>query len=103
MIEVIKSISTVVVQLLSCVLLCVAPWAAARQASLSSTISWSLLKFMSIESVMLSNHIFLCFLTHIKVSQETHKVVWDSHHFKNFLEFVVIHTDKGFLIVKQQK
>ena len=75
MIEVMKSISIVVVQLLSCVLLYMAPWAAARQASLSSTISWSLLKFMSIESVMLSNRIFLCFLTHIKFSQETHKVV----------------------------
>ena len=30
------------------------------QASLSSTVSWSLLKFMSIESVMLSNHLILC-------------------------------------------
>ena len=35
------------------------PWTAACQASLSSTISWSLLKLMSIESVMLSNHLFL--------------------------------------------
>ena len=58
---------------------------------------------MSIESVMLSNHIILYFLTHIKVSQETDKMVLDSHHFKNFLHFVVIHTDKGFLIVNQQK
>ena len=33
------------------------PWTAASQASLSSTISWSFLKFMSIESVMLSNHL----------------------------------------------
>ena len=33
---------------------------AVRQAPLSSTISWSLLKFMSIESVMLSNHLILC-------------------------------------------
>ena len=33
---------------------------AAHQAPLSSTISWTLLKFMSIESVMLSNHIILC-------------------------------------------
>ena len=33
------------------------PWAAARQASLSFTISWSLLKLMSIESVMPSNHL----------------------------------------------
>ena len=36
------------------------PWTAARQASLFSTISWSLLKLMSIESVMLSNHLILC-------------------------------------------
>ena len=36
------------------------PWTAAHQASLSSTVSWSLLKFMSIESVMLCNHLILC-------------------------------------------
>ena len=36
------------------------PWTAAHQAPLSSTISWSLLKFMSLESVMLSNHLILC-------------------------------------------
>ena len=38
----------------------VTPWTAARQASLSSTISWSLLKFMSVESVMATNHLILC-------------------------------------------
>ena len=37
-----------------------APWTAARQASLSITNSWSLLKPMSIESVMPSNHLILC-------------------------------------------
>ena len=36
------------------------PWIAAHQALLSFTISWNLLKFMSIESVMLSNHLILC-------------------------------------------
>ena len=36
------------------------PWIAACQASLSSTVSWSLLKLMSIESVMLSNQLILC-------------------------------------------
>ena len=36
------------------------PWTAADQASLSSTVSWSLLKFMSIESVMRANHLILC-------------------------------------------
>ncbi|KAM9675174.1 uncharacterized protein ACBT57_005065 isoform 1-T3 [Dama dama] len=37
-----------------------APWNAARQASLSLTISWSLPKFISIELVMPSNHLILC-------------------------------------------
>ena len=36
------------------------PWTAARQASLSITNSWSLLKLMSIKSVMPSNHLILC-------------------------------------------
>ena len=36
------------------------PWTAAYQASLSITSSWSLLKFMSIKSVMPSNHLILC-------------------------------------------
>ena len=36
------------------------PWTAAYQASLSFTISWTLLKLMSIESVMPSNHLILC-------------------------------------------
>ena len=49
-----------VVQLLSGVRLFSAPWTAARQPSLSFTISPSLLKLMSIESVMQSNHLTLC-------------------------------------------
>ena len=36
------------------------PWTAARQDSLSITNSWSLLKLMSIESMMPSNHLILC-------------------------------------------
>ena len=48
------------VQLLSHVWLSVNPWTAARQASLSITSSWSLLKLMSFESVMSSNHFILC-------------------------------------------
>ena len=48
------------VQLLSCVWLFATPWTAASQASLSFTISLSLLKLMSIESVMPSNHLILC-------------------------------------------
>ena len=48
------------VQLLSHVRIFVTPWTAARQASLSITNSWSLLKLMSVESVMPSNHLILC-------------------------------------------
>ena len=47
--------------MLSCVKLFATPWTAARQASRSTTSSWSLLKFMSIESVMPSNHLVLCY------------------------------------------
>ena len=54
-------ISFVILLLLfSRVFLFVTPWTATRQAPLSSTLSWSLLKFMSTESVMLSNHLILC-------------------------------------------
>ena len=47
-------------QLLSHVWLFGTPWIAARQASLSITISWSSLRLMSIESVMPSSHLILC-------------------------------------------
>ena len=47
-------------QLLSSVQLFATPWTAACEASLSVTDSWSLLKLMSIESVMPSNHFILC-------------------------------------------
>ena len=50
------------VQLLSRVLLFATPWTAAHQASLSVTNSQSLLKFLSVESVMPSNHLILCCL-----------------------------------------
>ena len=48
------------VQSVICVRLFVTPWTAARQASLSITNAQSLLKFMSIKSVMPSNHLILC-------------------------------------------
>jgi len=50
----------VVVESLSHVQLFATPWTAAHQASLSFTSSWSLLKLISIESVMPSNHLILC-------------------------------------------
>ena len=48
------------VQLLSCVWLFATPWTAARQASLSFTVSQSLLKLISSELAMPSNHLILC-------------------------------------------
>ena len=48
------------VQSISHIQLFATPWTAARQASLSITNSWNLLKLMSIESVMPSNHLILC-------------------------------------------
>ena len=41
------------------------------------------------------------FLTCIQISQEAGKVVWSSHHVKNFPQFVVIHTVKGFSVVNE--
>ena len=42
-----------------------------------------------------------CFFSHKQVSQETGEVVWYSHLFKNFPQFVVIHTVKGFGTVSE--
>ena len=50
----------VIVQSLNRAQLFVTPWTSVYQASLSLTISWSLLKLMSIESVMPPNHLILC-------------------------------------------
>ena len=55
-----SSVQFSLVQSLTHVWLFATPWTAARQASLSITSSWSLLKLMSIESVMPSNHLILC-------------------------------------------
>ena len=49
-------------------------------------------------SVSISN---CCFLTCIQVSQEAGQVVWYSHLFQNFPQFIVIHTVKGFDLVNK--
>ena len=51
--------------MLSCVSLFATPWTAACQGSLSFTISWSLLKLMSIESVIPSSYLILCRPLHL--------------------------------------
>ena len=43
-----------------------------------------------------------CFLTCIQISQEAGQVVWYSHLFQNFPQFIVIHTVKGFGIVNKE-
>ena len=66
------------------------------------TICSHLVLLPQIETISCSMSIFnCCFLTCIQVSQETDRVVWYSHHFKNFPQFVVIHTTKGFSIVNE--
>ena len=42
-----------------------------------------------------------CFLTWIQISQEAGQMVWYSHLFQNFPQFIVIHTVKGFAIVSK--
>ena len=42
-----------------------------------------------------------CFLTCIQISQEADELVWYSHLFKNFPQFVVVHTVKGFGVVNK--
>ena len=42
-----------------------------------------------------------CFLTSIQVSQETGQVLWYSHLFQNFPQFIVIHTVEGFGVVNK--
>ena len=83
-----------VVQSLSHVWLFVTPWTAAHQASLSFTISWSLLKLMSIESVMPSNHSILCrsllFLPSIQ-HQGLFRWVSSSHQVAKVLELQLQH------------
>ena len=44
---------------------------------------------------------YSCFFTCIHISQEASKVVWYSHLFKNFPQFVVMHTVKGFDVVSK--
>ena len=44
---------------------------------------------------------YCCFLTYTQISQEAGQVVWYSHLLKNFPQFVVIHTVKGFGIISK--
>ena len=97
-------------KLLSCVQLLATPWTVAYQAPPSMGFSrqeyWSgghsfdVLIFLFGTSLLF--HVQLCcFLTCIQISQEAGQMVWYSHLFQNFPQFVVIHTVKGFGIVNK--
>ena len=57
--------------------------------------------FPDLEPVCSKSNSNCCFLTGIQISQEAGKVVWYSYLLKNFPQFVVIHTVKGFGIVNK--
>ena len=42
-----------------------------------------------------------CFLTCLQISEEAGQIIWYSHLFQNFTQFIVIHTVKGFAIVNK--
>ena len=88
-------ICLVVFQSLSCIQLFETPWTAAHQASLSFTISQSLLKLKSIESVMPSNHLILCCLPlpTLNLSQQQGLFQWvsSSHQVAEILELQFQH------------
>ena len=83
------------VQSLSCVQLFVTPWTATHQASLSITNSWNLLKLMSIESVMPSNHLILSSPSTPAFSLSQHEGLFQwvssSHQVAKVLEFQLQH------------
>ena len=84
------------VQLLNRVWLFATPWTAAHQASLSFTISWSLLKLMSMELVMPSNHIMSSVISFSSCLQSFpasgfFQWVSSSHQMAKLLEFQLQH------------
>ena len=52
-------------------------------------------------SLLFHVRFYCCFLTCIQISQEAGQVVWNPHLFKNFPQFVVIHTVKGVGVVNK--
>ena len=82
------------VQSLNCVRLFATPWTAACQASLSITNSWSLLRLMSIKSVIPSSHLILCRpLLLLSQHQSVFKWVISSHQVAKVLALQLQHQD----------
>jgi len=88
-----------VVLLLSHVWLFVTPWTAACQASLSFTISWSLLRLMSIETVMLSHPLLFPYPPALNLGQRQGLCQWvsSSHQVAKVLEFQLQHQSSQWI------
>ena len=77
-------------------------WCTLHISLISRVTIYSLDSFPYVEPVCCSmSSSNCCFLTCIQVSQEAGQVVWYSHLFQNFPQFIVIHTVKGFGIVNK--
>ena len=70
-----------------------------KQGDKYTALSYSFLSFEPICCSMSSSN--CSFLTSLQVSQKTGNMVWYSHLFKNFPQFVVIHRVKGFRVVNE--
>ena len=70
-----------------------------KQGDNITALMYSFLKFKSFHCSRSGSN--CCFLTCIQISQEAGQVVWYSHLLKNFPQFVVIHTVKGFSVVNE--
>ena len=93
----------VIVQLLSCVRLFMMSWSVACQAPLSSPVSWNLLKLMSTESMMLSNHplppsSFALFISNIRVfsSELAFFIRWPKYWSFSFSIFLTVNIQGWF-------
>ena len=63
--------------------------------------SLDVLLFLFGTSLLFHVHFNCCFLTCLQISQDAGQVIWYSHFFQNFLEFVVVHTVNGFGIINK--
>ena len=72
-----------------------------KNSSERTSLTYSFPNFEPVHHSMSSSN--CCFLSCVQVSQEAGNVIWYSHFFKNFSQFAVIHTVKGFSIVSEAK
>ena len=76
-------------------------WCTLHISSINRVTIYSLDVFLFLFGTSLLSSSNCCFLTCIQISQEAGQVIWYSHLFQNFPQFIVIHTVKGFGIVNK--